>query len=104
MSGIAEAGILAGAGAAGVGTALGVTTGAIGWAGFTSAGITAGSWGAGLMASYGGAVASGSTLACLQTAGAAGLVAGFGLPVVVGIGLVGGAVGVAAGAVGLAMS
>jgi hypothetical protein len=47
--------------------------GAVGALGFTASGIAAGSWGAGLMASYGGAVASGSLCSVLQSIGAAGL-------------------------------
>lgn len=38
--------------------------------GFTCAGIAAGSWAAGHMASYGGVVSAGSTCAILQTRGA----------------------------------
>eukprot|EP00249_Psilotum_nudum_P012615 c23886_g4_i2 orf=304-1095(+) len=41
--------------------------------GFTSAGITAGSWAAGFMSSYGGVVGSSSACAALQGIGAAGL-------------------------------
>lgn len=49
-----------------------VTTG-VGLLGFGTGGITAGSWAAGFMASYGGTVASGSACAVLQSVGAAGL-------------------------------
>ncbi|XP_030213428.1 uncharacterized protein LOC115544561 isoform X1 [Gadus morhua] len=49
----------------------------LGAAGFTAAGITAGSWAAGMMSAAavanGGAVAAGSTVAVLQSLGAAGL-------------------------------
>ena len=41
--------------------------------GFTSTGIAAGSWAAGWMASFGGAVPAGSLFASLQSAGAAGI-------------------------------
>jgi hypothetical protein len=41
--------------------------------GFTSTGIAAGSWAAGWMASFGGAVPAGSLFAGLQSAGAAGI-------------------------------
>ncbi|CAG8674322.1 9012_t:CDS:2, partial [Paraglomus occultum] len=42
-------------------------------AGFTTAGITAGSWAATIMASYAGYVPAGSACAVLQSIGAAGL-------------------------------
>ena len=41
--------------------------------GFTSTGITAGSWAAAWMASFGGVVPAGSLFASLQSAGAAGI-------------------------------
>lgn len=41
--------------------------------GFTSTGIAAGSWAAGWMASFGGAVPAGSLFATLQSMGAAGV-------------------------------
>ena len=41
--------------------------------GFTSTGIAAGSWAAGWMASFGGAVPAGSLFAGLQSVGAAGI-------------------------------
>ncbi|KAJ8318541.1 hypothetical protein KUTeg_003632 [Tegillarca granosa] len=46
---------------------------ALGVLGFTSAGIAAGSFTASFMASYGGAVASGSACAIAQSIGAAGI-------------------------------
>ncbi|MCO5605417.1 hypothetical protein L7F22_059601 [Adiantum nelumboides] len=60
-------------------TALGVAVlpiavpAAVAAAGFGAGGITAGTWAAGLMASYGGAVPVGSLCATLQSVGAAGL-------------------------------
>ncbi|KAI9537592.1 hypothetical protein NQZ68_023837 [Dissostichus eleginoides] len=67
----------------GVGAATGALVGAVGvpvvlvGIGFTSAGIAAGSYAAGMMSSVaianGGAVAAGSTVAVLQAAGATGL-------------------------------
>merc|ERR1711902_12252 len=50
-----------------------VVPAALGAAGFTSAGIAAGSAGASMMSTYGGAVGTGSVLATAQSIGAAGL-------------------------------
>ncbi|KAH7280016.1 hypothetical protein KP509_37G048300 [Ceratopteris richardii] len=50
-----------------------VVPAAIYFAGFTTAGIAAGSLGATLMSTYGGAVPAGSLCAVLQSIGAAGL-------------------------------
>merc|ERR1711860_25014 len=50
-----------------------VVPAALGAAGFTSAGIAAGSAGASLMSTYGGAVGAGSAVATAQSIGAAGL-------------------------------
>ncbi|XP_077945614.1 uncharacterized protein LOC144388400 isoform X2 [Gasterosteus aculeatus] len=68
------AGAAVGTGAVGGVLAVPLVLGAVG---FTSAGIAAGSWAAGMMSTAalanGGAVAAGSTVAVLQAAGAAGL-------------------------------
>ncbi|KAJ3004763.1 hypothetical protein HKX48_001047 [Thoreauomyces humboldtii] len=66
--------------------------------GFGAAGIAAGSWAAGFMGGYGGAVGAGSLCAFLQSAGAVGLSTG----AVVGLGAGGAAAGgvAAAAAVG----
>lgn len=86
-------------GTAARGAAVGVASGAaaviganvaVPAAGFTAAGITAGSPAAALMASYGGAVASGSLCATLQSVGAVGL----GAAATGGLALGGAAIGV----------
>ncbi|KAG9072857.1 hypothetical protein KI688_000637 [Linnemannia hyalina] len=46
---------------------------AVGAAGFGAGGIVAGTWGASLMATYGGAVSVGSACAALQSIGVVGL-------------------------------
>ncbi|GJJ74200.1 hypothetical protein EMPS_06558 [Entomortierella parvispora] len=61
------------AGVAGAVAAPILVTGVVSMAGFSSPGIVSGSLGSGYMASYGGAVAAGSSCAILQSIGAAGL-------------------------------
>lgn len=85
-------GILAGA-AVGVGVVAAAPV-VLTAAGFTSAGIAAGSYATGMMsaaaAANGGAVAAGSTVAVLQSVGAAGLAAGT-KAAIVGAGIAAGA-------------
>jgi hypothetical protein len=59
--------------------------------GFGSGGISAGTWAAGFMSSYGGVVGTGSTCAILQSIGAVGLgtVATGGLALVGGLSILG---------------
>ncbi|XP_012707728.1 interferon alpha-inducible protein 27-like protein 2A [Fundulus heteroclitus] len=69
--------VSAGAGAVGAVGAVALVPAALGVIGFSSAGITAGSYAAGMMSSYaianGGGVAAGSLVSLLQSAAAAGL-------------------------------
>lgn len=85
-SGIGKTALAAGIAGAVLGPVA--VVGAITWAGFTASGIVAGSWAAGFMASYGGAVASGSACAVMQSIGAAGLgVAGTTISAAAGAGI-----------------
>ena len=71
------AGVAAGvaAGAAGVVAAPAIATAAVGTIGFGPGGIAAGSTAAGMMAAQGGAVATGSIVAAMQSIGATGTLA-----------------------------
>lgn len=97
-------GLVGAAGGAAIGSAasLALAPAVVSTLGFTSAGIAAGSTAAGMMSAAavagGGGVAAGSTVAVLQTVGAAGLMAA-GAPVVLGVAAVGGVVGAVWGGV-----